>query len=109
MARLFNPFIAQKPEMGALPTLYAACASDVHGGDYYGPRGMLGLKGYPTLVQSSPGLARRGGCSPALGTVGRADRRALPRNNPDASSTGLKAPAWLETISSDGTQPNPIK
>ena len=54
MARLFNPFIAQKPEMGALPTLYAACASDVKGGDYYGPRGMLGLKGYPTLVQSSP-------------------------------------------------------
>ena len=56
MARLFNPFIAQKPEMGALPTLYAACASDVHGGDYYGPRGMLGLKGIPPWC--SPALPR---------------------------------------------------
>jgi NAD(P)-dependent dehydrogenase (short-subunit alcohol dehydrogenase family) len=53
MARLFNPLIAQKPEMGALPTLYAAAASDVQGGGYYGPRGWLGLKGYPTRVQSS--------------------------------------------------------
>jgi NAD(P)-dependent dehydrogenase (short-subunit alcohol dehydrogenase family) len=51
--RMLNPFIAQKPEMGALPTLYAATAPDVQGGDYYGPRGWHELRGYPTKVQSS--------------------------------------------------------
>jgi NAD(P)-dependent dehydrogenase (short-subunit alcohol dehydrogenase family) len=51
--RILTPFIGQKPEMGALPTLYAATAPDVQGGDYYGPRSWGGLRGYPTKVQSS--------------------------------------------------------
>ena len=37
----------QKPKMGALPTLYAATAPDVQGGDYYGPSGWRELRGYP--------------------------------------------------------------
>jgi hypothetical protein len=53
MVRVLNPLIAQKPDMGALPTLYAATASDVRGGDYYGPRGWQELRGYPTRVRSS--------------------------------------------------------
>jgi NAD(P)-dependent dehydrogenase (short-subunit alcohol dehydrogenase family) len=53
MLRVLNPFIGQKPIMGALPTLYAAAAPDVQGGDYYGPRGWLGLRGHPTKVPSS--------------------------------------------------------
>jgi NAD(P)-dependent dehydrogenase (short-subunit alcohol dehydrogenase family) len=53
MLRVLNPFIGQKPEMGALPTLYAATAPDVRGGDYYGPGGWLELRGSPTKVQSS--------------------------------------------------------
>jgi hypothetical protein len=53
MIRMLNPFIDQKPEMGALPTLYAATAPDVQGGDYYGPRGWPELRGYPTKVRSS--------------------------------------------------------
>jgi NAD(P)-dependent dehydrogenase (short-subunit alcohol dehydrogenase family) len=53
MVRILNPFIAQKPKMGALPTLYAATAPDVRGGDYYGPAGWQELRGYPTRVQSS--------------------------------------------------------
>jgi NAD(P)-dependent dehydrogenase (short-subunit alcohol dehydrogenase family) len=53
MLRVLNPFIGQKPEMGALPALYAATAPDVQGGDYYGPGGWLELRGYPTKVQSS--------------------------------------------------------
>lgn len=53
MVRMLNPVIAQKPEMGALPALYAATAPDVQGGDYYGPRGWQELRGYPTQVQSS--------------------------------------------------------
>lgn len=53
MVRVLNPFIGQKPKMGALPTLYAATAPGVQGGDYYGPRGWQELRGYPTKVESS--------------------------------------------------------
>jgi NAD(P)-dependent dehydrogenase (short-subunit alcohol dehydrogenase family) len=53
MVRALNPLLAQKPEMGALPALYAATAPDVRGGDYYGPDGWQGLRGYPTRVRSS--------------------------------------------------------
>ena len=53
MVQLLNPFIAQEPEMGALPALYAATAPDVQGGDYYGPHGWQELRGYPTRVRSS--------------------------------------------------------
>ncbi len=45
--------MSQKPEMGALPTLYAATAPDVKGGDYYGPRGFMEMRGYPKKVLSS--------------------------------------------------------
>ena len=53
LVRILNPVVAQTPTMGALPALYAATALDVHGGDYYGPRGWLEVRGYPTKVQSS--------------------------------------------------------
>ena len=53
MLRVLNPFIGQKPIMGALPALYAAAAPDVQGGDYYGPNGWLGLRGHPIKVPSS--------------------------------------------------------
>jgi NAD(P)-dependent dehydrogenase (short-subunit alcohol dehydrogenase family) len=53
MIWILNPLVGQKREMGALPALYAATASDVQGGDYYGPRGWGGLRGCPTKVQSS--------------------------------------------------------
>jgi hypothetical protein len=33
--------------MGALPQLYAATASDVQGGEFFGPGGLANLKGYP--------------------------------------------------------------
>ena len=49
--RLLNPIFAQGPEMGALPTLYAATAPDVRGGDYYGPDGFFEMRGYPTKVE----------------------------------------------------------
>jgi len=53
MTWMLNPFIGQKPQMGALPVLYAAAAPDVQGGDYYGPGGWQELGGYPTRVRSS--------------------------------------------------------
>ncbi len=50
---LLNRLLAQSASMGALPTLYAACAPDVQGGDYIGPNGLGGSRGYPTKVRSS--------------------------------------------------------
>ena len=52
LIRIMNSLIGQRPEMGALPTLYAATAPDVQGGGYYGPNGWGGLRGYPAKLRS---------------------------------------------------------
>lgn len=59
-----NRVIAQGADKGALPTLYAATAPDVEGGDYYGPDGFMEMRGSPTHVDvideaKDPGVARR--------------------------------------------------
>ncbi len=51
--RMLNPLLAQSPEMGALPTLFAATAQEVQGSDYYGPDGWQENKGYPAKVPSN--------------------------------------------------------
>jgi NAD(P)-dependent dehydrogenase (short-subunit alcohol dehydrogenase family) len=51
--RRLNPMFAMKPWQGALPTLYAATAPDAQGGEYYGPDGLMELRGYPTRVATS--------------------------------------------------------
>jgi NAD(P)-dependent dehydrogenase (short-subunit alcohol dehydrogenase family) len=50
---IFNPLLAQDGRAGARPTLHAATAAEVHGGDYFGPRGFLGLTGRPTRARSN--------------------------------------------------------
>jgi hypothetical protein len=45
---------SQQPPEGALPTLYAATAPDVKGGDYFGPSGFAGCIGPPGRARSSP-------------------------------------------------------
>jgi NAD(P)-dependent dehydrogenase (short-subunit alcohol dehydrogenase family) len=45
--------IGQRAAQGALPQLYAATAPGVCGGDYYGPRGVAGLRGLPAKVALS--------------------------------------------------------
>jgi NAD(P)-dependent dehydrogenase (short-subunit alcohol dehydrogenase family) len=45
--------MSQKAAMGALPTLRAATDPGVLGGQYYGPRGFFGTRGYPKLAHSS--------------------------------------------------------
>jgi NAD(P)-dependent dehydrogenase (short-subunit alcohol dehydrogenase family) len=50
---LFDLF-AQSAANGALPTLYAAAASDARGGAYYGPNGMGERKGLPALSWVAP-------------------------------------------------------
>jgi NAD(P)-dependent dehydrogenase (short-subunit alcohol dehydrogenase family) len=53
MALLGNRLFAQSAEMGALPTLYAATGPDVQGGQYFGPSGLLEMRGYPKVVGSN--------------------------------------------------------
>ena len=59
-----NRVVAQSAERGALPTLYAATAPDVEGGEYYGPDGFQELRGPPTKVNviaegSDPAVGRK--------------------------------------------------
>jgi NAD(P)-dependent dehydrogenase (short-subunit alcohol dehydrogenase family) len=50
-----NRLVAQSAEKGALPTLYAATAPGVEGGDYYGPDGFREMRGnHPTHVDVIP-------------------------------------------------------
>jgi hypothetical protein len=53
LSELANRIAAQSAAMGALPTLYAATAADVSGGDYIGPDGLGELWGHPKKVQSN--------------------------------------------------------
>lgn len=51
--RLLKP-LAQTPDQGALPTLYAATVPGVDGGQFIGPDGMAELRGAPKLVELAP-------------------------------------------------------
>ncbi|MFF3333063.1 oxidoreductase [Streptomyces sp. NPDC002888] len=51
--RIGGPLLAQSPDRGALPQLYAATAPDVTGGDFVGPDGLGELRGGPTRVRLS--------------------------------------------------------
>ncbi|HMD23963.1 MAG TPA: SDR family NAD(P)-dependent oxidoreductase [Streptosporangiaceae bacterium] len=53
MAAVVTPLFSQDAAMGALPVLRAATDPGVLGGQYYGPGGFLGLRGYPELAASS--------------------------------------------------------
>lgn len=47
------PLVAQAPDRGALPTLYAALGYDIAGGDYVGPNGFMEMVGEPVKVGST--------------------------------------------------------
>ncbi len=47
-----NRILAQSAERGALPTLYAATAPGVQGGEYYGPDGPGEFRGHPQRVEA---------------------------------------------------------
>jgi hypothetical protein len=53
LSELGNRLFAQSAAMGALPTLFAATAADIQGGEYVGPLGMFGLRGAPGKGKSS--------------------------------------------------------
>lgn len=52
-----NPLLAQKPERGALPQLFAATDPGVRGGEFIGPDGPGELRGAPVRVRPSPASA----------------------------------------------------
>lgn len=47
LMRVSNKVIAQSAVMGALPQLYAATAPEVAGGEFYGPGGLMEMRGSP--------------------------------------------------------------
>ena len=48
-----NKIFAQSAEAGALPTLYAATSPDAESGEYYGPGGLMNMRGTPEKQNSS--------------------------------------------------------
>lgn len=52
LMKVGNTAFAQSAAMGALPSLYAATAPEVNGGDYIGPGGFQQMRGYPAKVGS---------------------------------------------------------
>lgn len=53
LVSFLNPIFGQDSTMGALPTLYAACGTDVVPKDYFGPSGFMEMKGHPKKVKSN--------------------------------------------------------
>jgi len=52
--KILAPVMTQPDDMGALPTLYAATSPQARGGEYIGPDGFQGFKGYPAVEQPRP-------------------------------------------------------
>lgn len=52
--KISNAVVAQKPERGALPQVYAATAPGVEGGQFFGPSGFQEMRGDVTEVQAVP-------------------------------------------------------
>jgi NAD(P)-dependent dehydrogenase (short-subunit alcohol dehydrogenase family) len=53
IAASLYPLVSQQAAMGALPVLRAATDPGALGGQYYGPGGFSGTRGYPKLARSS--------------------------------------------------------
>jgi NAD(P)-dependent dehydrogenase (short-subunit alcohol dehydrogenase family) len=53
LVKVANTVFAQSAAKGALPMLYAAAAETVEGGSFYGPGGLLGMRGLPEKQESS--------------------------------------------------------
>ena len=51
--KVANAVFGQSAQSGALPLLYASTAPDVAGGDYYGPGGLLNMRGPPERQSSN--------------------------------------------------------
>jgi NAD(P)-dependent dehydrogenase (short-subunit alcohol dehydrogenase family) len=88
--------MSQKAAMGALPTLRAATDPGVAGGQYYGPRGFFGTRGYPKLAKSSrqshdTAIQRRLWAVSEELTGVTFPAALRPENEPHANRTGRRA------------------
>jgi len=54
LSRLGSRVALQDARMGALPTVYAATAPWLRGGEYVGPTGFVGMRGQPGIVEPKP-------------------------------------------------------
>lgn len=54
MTEVANAIFAQPAAIGALPQLYAATCPEIRGGEYVGPAGLAGLRGYPRVIRPLP-------------------------------------------------------
>jgi NAD(P)-dependent dehydrogenase (short-subunit alcohol dehydrogenase family) len=79
--RVANALLGQSPERGAAPIVHAATAPDVAGGDYYGPDGLMEMRGDPTLVEAEPKA------------YDEADARELWRVSADQTGVAFDLPA----------------
>ena len=53
LAKFLGNLVAQTVEMGTLPSLRAATDLTAQSGDYFGPKGMMEMRGYPVKVKST--------------------------------------------------------
>lgn len=53
LASFLGNLVAQKVDMGTLPSLRAATDLQANSGDYFGPLKMMEMRGYPEVVQSN--------------------------------------------------------
>lgn len=51
--KIANTLFAQSAKQGALPMVYAATASEISGGEYVGPGGILNMRGAPEMQESN--------------------------------------------------------
>ncbi|WP_262179778.1 oxidoreductase [Haloarcula laminariae] len=68
LMKVANALLGQSAERGALPMLYAATSGEVMGGEYVGPGGLMGMRGYPEF-QSSNAASRDEADAERLWTV----------------------------------------
>jgi len=53
LSTILNALLAQSVEMGTLPTLRAAFDTEAKGGEYFGPKGFMEMRGFPVQVDSN--------------------------------------------------------
>jgi NAD(P)-dependent dehydrogenase (short-subunit alcohol dehydrogenase family) len=95
-AFFYARLLSQKSAMGALPILRAATDPGVAGGQYYGPGGVLGARGYPKQAHSSrqshdTAIQRRLWAVSEELTGVTLPAALRPENEPYASRTGRRA------------------
>ena len=89
--------------MGALPVLRAATDPGVAGGQYYGPRGLFGARGYPEPARIQRAIPRHRHPAPPVDSLRRADRGHLPGLTRPAGTRAAGLPGYPRRSSAGGS------